>query len=92
MISRYEHGISAPELDVLIRLAIAINVGEFRIGDHLIVIKTADGVAARTGPEQMRLEFGKQYFFDGGTSRTRIQPVGTVSSSLQRSSRQTAED
>lgn len=74
MISRYEHGISAPELDVLIRLAIAINVGEFRIGDHLIVIKTADGVAARTGPKQMRLEFGKQYFFDGGTSRMRIQP------------------
>lgn len=74
MISRYERGGSAPELDVLIRLAIALNIEEFRIGDYRILIKAADGVAATPGPKQLRLEFGKEYVFDGGTSRMKIQP------------------
>ena len=74
MISRYERGDSAPELDVLIRLAIALNLEEFRIGDFRISIKAADGIAAVPGPRQMRLEFGKEYVFDGGASRIRIQP------------------
>jgi transcriptional regulator with XRE-family HTH domain len=74
MIGRYEQGDSAPELDVLIELAIALNVEEFRIGGRSVIIKAADGVAAPSGPKQLRLEFGKEYIFDGGISRMKIQP------------------
>jgi len=74
MISRYERGASAPELDVLIRLATALNIEEFRIGEYRVAIKAADGVAVPSGPKQLRLEFGKEYVFDGGTSCMKIQP------------------
>jgi transcriptional regulator with XRE-family HTH domain len=74
MISRYERGDSAPELDVLIRLAIALNIEELRIGDYVITIRAADGVAAPSGPRQLRLEYGKEYVFDGGNSSMKIQP------------------
>lgn len=74
MISRYERGDSAPELDVLIRLAIALNIEELKIGNYVVTIRAADGVTAPAGPRQLRLEFGKEYVFDGGISRMRIQP------------------
>lgn len=74
MIGRYERGDSAPELDVLIELAIALNIEEFRIGGHRVIIKSADGLAALSGPKQLRLEFGQEYIFDGGISRLKIQP------------------
>ena len=74
MIGRYEQGDSAPELDVLIELAIALNIEELRIGKRCVIIKAADGVAVPSGPKQLRLEFGKEYVFDGGISRMRIQP------------------
>jgi transcriptional regulator with XRE-family HTH domain len=74
MISRYERGDSAPELDVLIRLAIALNIEELKIGDYIVTIRTADGAAAPSFPKQLRLEFGKEYVFDGGASRLKIQP------------------
>jgi transcriptional regulator with XRE-family HTH domain len=74
MIGRYEQGDSAPELDVLIELATALNIEELHIGKHCVIIKAADGVAVTSGTKQLRLEFGKEYVFDGGISRMRIQP------------------
>jgi transcriptional regulator with XRE-family HTH domain len=74
MISRYENGDSAPELDVLIRLAKALEIEEFRIGDYRVLIRAADGVAVPAGPRQMRLEFGKEYVFYGDSSSMKIQP------------------
>ena len=75
MISRYERGEAAPELDVLIRLASALDKEEFRIGDHRVLIKAAteaDNASSRT--KQMRLEYGKEYVFDGDNSSMKIQP------------------
>jgi transcriptional regulator with XRE-family HTH domain len=74
MISRYERGESAPELDVLIRLATALNIEEFRIGDYRILIKATDGIAVPSVPRQLRLEFGREYVFGGGASCMKIQP------------------
>jgi transcriptional regulator with XRE-family HTH domain len=74
MIGRYERGDSAPELDVLIRLASTLNIGEFKIGDYRVLIRAADGVAASLAPKQLRLEFGKEYVFDGGSSSMKLQP------------------
>jgi transcriptional regulator with XRE-family HTH domain len=74
MISRYERGESAPELDVLIRLATALNKEEFLIGNHRVVIRSADTAAVPSGPKQLRLEFGKEYVFDGASSSMKIQP------------------
>ena len=74
MIGRYENGDSAPELDVLIRLAIALNIEEVRIGDHRVMIRSASDAAAPSRPKQLRLEFGREYVFDGGNSCMKIQP------------------
>lgn len=74
MIGRYETGVSGPELDVLIKLAVALEKQEFRIGDHIVIIKPAQGVAeASSHPRQLRLEYGKEYVFTHG-SPTKIPP------------------
>lgn len=75
MISRYERGEAAPDLDVLIRLASALDKQEFRIGEYRVLIKSAaetDDASSHT--KQMRLEYGKEYMFDGGDSSMKIQP------------------
>ena len=80
-ISRYETGQSAPELDVLLRLARALGRDRFRIGDQLILIKKISGSEeTSTGPVQLRLEYGKEYVFDHGNSVMKIQAskVGLV--------------
>jgi transcriptional regulator with XRE-family HTH domain len=77
MIGRYETGQAAPELDVLIQLAIALEKEEFRIGDHLVLIKAAAGarpIAASPKQMRLRLEYGKEYVFDAGNSSVKIQP------------------
>lgn len=74
MIGRYERGDCAPELDILVRLASALNIEEFRIGDYRVLVRAVDGVATSIGPKQLRLEFGREYVFDGGTSSMKIQP------------------
>lgn len=74
-ISRYETGQAAPELDVLLRLAAALDMGEFRIGDQVISIQAiADSKEEPAGPKQLRLEYGKEYVFDGGDSLMKIHP------------------
>ncbi|MGA3079814.1 MAG: helix-turn-helix transcriptional regulator [Terracidiphilus sp.] len=75
MIGRYEQGDSAPELDVLIELAIALNIEKLRIGKHSVIIKVADGVEVPSGVKQLRLEFDKEYVVDGGGSRMKIRPT-----------------
>src|SRR5580658_7362694 len=68
MISRYENGGSGPELDVLIRLAVALEKQQFRIGDYLVIIRAVEdaGDADRTPsqPKQLRLKYGEEYVFD----------------------------
>jgi transcriptional regulator with XRE-family HTH domain len=78
MISRYENGGSGPELDVLIRLAIALDKREFRIGDHLVTIRgvneadDADRISSQ--PKQLRLKYGEEYVFDSHGTSMKIQP------------------
>jgi len=75
MIGRYERGDAAPDLELLIRLAKVLDKMEFHIGDHLIIIKAAgEADTVSSDAKQMRLEFGKEYLFDGGTSTMKIQP------------------
>jgi transcriptional regulator with XRE-family HTH domain len=74
MVGRYERGESGPELDVLIKLAVALDKWEFRVGDYVVLIKPADEVAlAPVRPRQLRLEYGKEYVFVHG-SPERIPP------------------
>lgn len=74
MIGRYERGDSAPEFDVLLRLARVLDIKEVRIGEHTIVIRPSSSSVVQPAPKQLRLEFGRDYFFDGGDSVLRIQP------------------
>ncbi len=77
MIGRYESGGSGPELDVLIQLAVVLDKHEFRIGDHLVIIKAADEAEEKTPsqPKQLRLRHGEEYVFDGrGGASMKIQP------------------
>jgi transcriptional regulator with XRE-family HTH domain len=75
MISRYERGAAAPELDVLIRLAVALEKEEFRIGDYRISISPANEAGVPSSdPRQMRLEYGKEYVFHTDSSSVKIQP------------------
>lgn len=74
MIGRYERGESAPELDVLIRLASVLELQEIQIGDHIVLIKPQKVEATRSEPKQLRLQFGKEYIFDEGNSMMKIQP------------------
>lgn len=67
MISRYERGVAGPELDVLIKLAAALEKQEFRVGDHIVIIKPIGGVAETSQPRQLRLEYGKEYVFTHGS-------------------------
>lgn len=78
MISRYENGGAGPELDVLIRLAIALDKQEFRIGDHLVVIRSVDDADdadnTPSQPKQLRLKYGEEYVFDSHGASMKIQP------------------
>ncbi len=67
MIGRYERGESGPELDVLIKLAIALEKWEFKIGEHVVAIKPAEGETPSSRPRQLRLEYGKEYVFVHGS-------------------------
>ena len=77
MIGRYEGGVSGPELDVLIQLASVLDKREFRIGNHLVVIK---GVGEEedekpiSHPKQLRLVYGEEYVFEGPEVSMKIQP------------------
>jgi transcriptional regulator with XRE-family HTH domain len=78
MIGRYENGGSGPELDVLIRLAVALEKQEFRIGDYLVIIRAVDDAddAGRipSQPKQLRLKYGEEYVFDSRGTSMKIQP------------------
>jgi transcriptional regulator with XRE-family HTH domain len=78
MISRYENGGSGPELNVLIRLAVALDKPEFRIGDHLVIIRAVDDAddadRISSQPKQLRLEYGEEYVFDSHGTSMKIQP------------------
>jgi transcriptional regulator with XRE-family HTH domain len=78
MIGRYENGGSGPELDALIRLAVALNKQEFRIGDHLVIIRPVDDAVDADNnssqPKQLRLKYGEEYVFDSGGTSMKIQP------------------
>jgi transcriptional regulator with XRE-family HTH domain len=74
-ISRYENGQSAPELDILIRLARALEREEFIVENHSITIKPLSPSTDKLRePRQLRLEYGKEYVFDDGETQMRIQP------------------
>ena len=78
MIGRYENGGAAPELDLLIRLAVALDKREFRIGDHLVIIRPVNDAddEGRTSsqPKQLRLKYGEEYVFDSQGTSMKIQP------------------
>jgi transcriptional regulator with XRE-family HTH domain len=75
MISRHETGAAAPELDNLIRLAIALEKDEFRIGDYVVSIKPVDGaVQTLSQSRQLRLKYGEEYVFDSHGTSMKIQP------------------
>jgi transcriptional regulator with XRE-family HTH domain len=77
MIGRYESGDVAPALDVLIQLAAILDKREFRIGDHLLIIKRADGEVEEkllSQPKQLRLVYGEEYVFNGRGASMKIQP------------------
>ncbi len=78
MISRYENGGSGPELDVLIRLAVALDKQEFRIGDFLVIIRSVDASDDEdkipSQPKQLRLKYGEEYVFDSHGASMKIQP------------------
>lgn len=74
MIGRYENGEAAPDLDVLINLAKALEIQEIKIGTSRIQIAQDGEVRASTPGKQLRLEFGKEYIFDNETSSVKIQP------------------
>jgi transcriptional regulator with XRE-family HTH domain len=74
-VSRYENGASAPELDVLIRLAVALGIEEFVVEEHIVTIKALTPSAEKPRDHrQLRLEYGKQYVFDDGEAQMRVQP------------------
>lgn len=78
MIGRYESGGTAPEIEVLIRLAVALDRLEYRIGDHLLTIRAVDDSDStnRTSsqPKQLRLKYGEEYVFDSHGTSMKIQP------------------
>jgi len=74
MIGRYESGDSAPELDKLIQLAAALDLKEFQIGEHTVLIRRIDAADAQAQPKQLRLEYGREYVFDAANSCVKIQP------------------
>jgi transcriptional regulator with XRE-family HTH domain len=75
MISRYERGESAPELDVLIRLATKLGKQEFQIGDNVVSIRPAgEATEVPSLPRQLRLKYGEEYIFDSRGSSMKIQP------------------
>ncbi len=73
-ISRYETGHSAPELDVFLRLAAALGKHEFKIGEHIIMVKSATESVGASVPEQLRLEYGREYVFESSESLVKVQP------------------
>lgn len=74
-VSRYENGVSAPELDVLIRLAAALEMEDFIIEKHIVTIKPSAPSAEKSHePRQLRLEYGKEYVFDDGEAQLKLQP------------------
>jgi transcriptional regulator with XRE-family HTH domain len=78
MISRYENGGAGPELDVLIRLADALEKQEFRIGDYRVIIRPIDDAVDTdknpSQPKQLRLKYGEEYVFDSYGTSMKIQP------------------
>lgn len=77
MIGRYESGASGPELDVLIQLAAALDKREFRIENHLVIIKRLDEEGEEqplSHPKQLRLVYGEEYVFEGPGASMKIQP------------------
>jgi transcriptional regulator with XRE-family HTH domain len=78
MISRYENGASGPELDVLIQLAVVLGRHEFRIGNHLVIIRGVDDAVDAdripSQPRQLRLKYGEEYVFDSQGTSMKIQP------------------
>lgn len=74
MIGRYERGDAAPDIDVLIRLALALGLEEIHIGNAIISIRSKEKTASPSIPRQLRLEFGREYLFDDGSSCMKIQP------------------
>jgi len=78
MIGRYENGGAAPELDLLIRLAVILDKQEFQIGNHLVVIRAIDdeddAEKISSQPKQLRLKYGEEYVFDSHGTSMKIQP------------------
>lgn len=74
MIGRYERGDAAPDLNVLIRMALALGLEEIQIGNSTVSIRSKEKSASSPIPKQLRLEFGREYLFDDGTSCVKIQP------------------
>jgi predicted transcriptional regulator len=78
MIGRYEKGGAAPELDLLIRLAVILDKREFQIGNHLVIIRAIndedDAERIPSQPKQMRLKYGEEYVFDSHGTSMKIQP------------------
>lgn len=74
MIGRYERGMAAPDLELLIRIAAALDIDEFRLGDTIVSIKTPADENTRAVEKQMRLRFDREYVFEGAETAMKLQP------------------